>query len=698
MAGKHWLKTVAVRSGVPGAEALALEPGMPVPAAWDLVCRTLGIDEATLGQHVARHYRLRVADFTSTMANALRLVPESVVRKHMLLPLRENDREIYVATCDPTDIAAEQAVGFASGRAAVFEVTGPSTLRSQIDGRYGPDQEVQPLLRQMEAPAAASAKLDIASSQTTDVDLAHAGESGAVGRLTNLILRSAVEQEASLIEIAPGRSGGSVGFSVDGVMRHFMHLPLMAMNHVVSRIKVLGRVGFGARARSQDGAAQLTVDGRPYELRISILPAGIASKATIRIAAVDWKPRLAQLGFSDDALARLRALFDARNGLILIAGAPGGGRTTTLYAAVRDLVAGGHGVATVEDPAELELDGIAQHTVDRRTGATPAATLRDVLTTAPAVIALGDANDPETLRTAADAATERLVIAVVAADTPVDAVQRLVGASVRPETAARVLRGVVALRLLRRVCDACARPAAEPFSAEEIRLERAYGVAPARRAVGCARCGQSGYRGVVPIAQVMLVTPRLAGLIAIGAPPAQLEQVAIDGGMRTLLAAAQTRVAAGWTTLQEVERTLGARIEAAATPAPLHALVADDDPETILLATAVLEQEGLRCIGAADGIEALARLGDGREFALVLLDLNMPRLDGRETLRRLKSSASTAGLPVVVLTGSQDPADEIQVMEDGAADYIRKPIDPPRFLARVRAALRRHAGERAGAT
>jgi CheY-like chemotaxis protein len=373
----------------------------------------------------------------------------------------------------------------------------------------------------------------------------------------------------------------------------------------------------------------------------------------------------------------------------------GAGRTTTLYAAVRDLAASGRKVATVEDPAELELDGIAQHTVDRRTGAAAAATLRDVLATAPEVVAVGDADDAETLRTAAEAAADRLVVAVVSAASPIDAVQRVVAAGVRPETAARVLRGVAAQRLLRQVCTACARPAVQPFTPEEVRLERAFGAAPARRAVGCARCGQSGYRGVVPVAQVMLVTPRLAGLIAIGAPPAQLAQVAVDGGMRTLVAAAQARIAEGATTLQEAARTFGA-IEAPAQPAPLRALVADDDAETILLATAVLEQEGLHCVPAPDGVEALARLGDGREFALVILDLNMPRLDGRETLRRIKSSMATAGLPVVVLTGSQDPADEIQVMEDGAADYIRKPIDPPRFLARVRAALRRHAGERAG--
>jgi type II secretory ATPase GspE/PulE/Tfp pilus assembly ATPase PilB-like protein/ActR/RegA family two-component response regulator len=692
MTSQHWLRTVAVRSGVTGAERLDIAPRTKVSAAWEQACRTLGIDEDTLVQHVARHYRLRVADFTDTMANALRLVPETIVRNHTLLPMRENDREIHVATCDPTDMAAEQDVGFASGRVAVFEVAGPTALQSEIDARYGPDQEVQPLLRQVEAPAATPV-IDVASPGSTDVDLAHVGESGAVVRLTNLILRSAVEQEAGLIEIAPGRSGAAIRFRVDGVMRHFMHMPLLAMNHVVSRIKVLGDVGFGARARSQDGAARLAVDGRSYELRITILPAGGSSRATIRILDVEQQTRLADLSFSEHALARVRALFDAQRGLILLAGALGEGRTTTLYAALRDLAAAGQRVSTIEDPVELEIAGVEQVSVDRRAGATLADTVREVVRAGSAVIAIGDADDAGTLRLAAETAGERLVIGVLHADSPVDAVQRLMTAGVRPDTVARVLRGVITLRLLRRLCETCARPAVEPFTTEEIRLERAYGVRAVRRAVGCTHCGQSGYRGVLPGAQIMLVTPRLAGLIALGAPAAQLDQLALEGGMQTLLAAARARVAAGETTLSEVERTLGGRIEAVAPP---QVLIADDDPETILLASAVFEKEGFSTVSAANGLEALQRIGDGHEFVLVILDLDMPVLDGRETLRRLKSSVATAGLPVVVLTGSLDPSDEIRVMEDGATDYIRKPIDPPRFLARIRAALHRHTGERSG--
>ncbi|MGH7506935.1 MAG: ATPase, T2SS/T4P/T4SS family, partial [Longimicrobiales bacterium] len=317
MLGSHWLKTMARRAALPGGDTLEIPPATPAPAAWELACRTFGISETALAEHVARHFRLRVADLSATMASALQLVPEAVVRKHTVLPLRENDREIHVATCDPADFAAEQALGFATGRQPVFEVAPPGVLATEIDARYAPDLVVQPLLSGVEPASPGGARAD--DPIAFDVAAAHEGESTSVVRLTNLILRSAIQQKASLLELAPGKSGGVVRFRVYGVLRHFMQMPLPALNHVISRIKVLGSVGFGARARSQHGSARLRIDARPYELRITIVPEGGASKVVLRILDVEHRPRLDDLGLSEHALARIRALFGSRDGLILVA-------------------------------------------------------------------------------------------------------------------------------------------------------------------------------------------------------------------------------------------------------------------------------------------------------------------------------------------------------------------------------------------
>jgi type II secretory ATPase GspE/PulE/Tfp pilus assembly ATPase PilB-like protein/CheY-like chemotaxis protein len=696
MLGSHWLRTAATRAGVPGSDSLAIPPGTPAPEAWALACTALGVTEESLAAHVARHFRLSVADFGATMASAVQLVPETVVRKHTVLPLREDDREIHVATCDPTDFEAEQALGFATGRQPVFRVAGPTTLKQAIDARYAPDLVVQPLLTGVEADGGSG--LETEDPLAFEVAAAHEGESTSVVRLTNMILRSAIGRGASLIELAPGQSGGLVRFRIDTVMRHYMQMPLPALNHVVSRVKILGNVGFGARARSQDGSARLRIEGRAYDLRITILPERGASKASIRVIDVEYRPGLADLAMSDHALARVRALFGAREGLILVASPSGHGKTTTLTAAVRELPIESGCAISVEDPIEQEIPGLDQRQVDRRSGATVASTLRTALEGNPTIVMVGEIADAEAAQAALDAAEERLVVATIPADRAADALARTLDARVSPDHLAARLRGIVGQRLLQRLCPACARPATAPLEPEEVRLERLYSTQPVRRPVGCPACEGTGYRGVVPIVQVMLVTPKLAERIALGETPIEIEHCAVEGGLRTLLTAAQERVATGETSIQELDRVIGPGRDAEPTlPAEPLVLVADDDPETVLLARAVLEQNGLRVVEANDGADALDRIGDGRDLSLVVLDLNMPKVDGRQVLKRLKASVSTAGLPVVVLTGSRNPEDEVLVMEEGAADYIRKPIDPPRFLARIKAALRRHGGDRVGA-
>ncbi|MGH7505286.1 MAG: ATPase, T2SS/T4P/T4SS family, partial [Longimicrobiales bacterium] len=437
---------------------------------------------------------------------------------------------------------------------------------------------------------------------------------------------------------------------------------------MISRIKVLGNVGFGARARSQHGSARQRIDARPYELRIAIVPEGGASKVVIRILDVEHRPRLDDLSFSEHALARLRALFGARDGLILVASPPGHGKSTTLAALLREQPMDGARAISVEDPIESEIPGLEQRQVDRRSGVTMAVTLQEAIADDPRVLVIGEIAEPESAQIAVDAAADRVILATVEADRAADALQRLLDTGIAPERLAGRVRGIVGQRLLRRVCDACAQPATAPLQPEEVRLERLYGTGPVRRAAGCEQCAGTGYRGVMPIAQIMLITPKLAELIAVGATPIEIEHCAVEGGLRTLLMGGQNRVASGQTTLQELDRVIGpGRDLEPATPAEPQVLVADDDAETVLLARAVLERNGYRVVEANDGEGALERIGDGRDLSLVVLDLNMPRLDGRDVLRRLKASVATAGLPVVVLTGSSNPRDEVLVMEEGAA-------------------------------
>jgi CheY-like chemotaxis protein len=282
------------------------------------------------------------------------------------------------------------------------------------------------------------------------------------------------------------------------------------------------------------------------------------------------------------------------------------------------------------------------------------------------------------------------VLASLHTNDAVGAVGRLADLGVERGEIASTLRGATAQRLVRRVCPRCAQRIGDTPTPLEQRLALRYGVAPVVRAIGCAACGHTGYFGRIPLLEVLVASPALESAILAGGPASQLQAAAVAGGMRPLHGAAAARVRAGETTLEEIDRELGEADAPAREPEPpAHVLVVDDDPASRALAGAVLRRQGMRVSEAADGLEALDLIESGPAVSLVVLDLSMPGLDGLAVLRRLRDRVATSLVPVVVLTGSADAAMEVESMDAGADDYVRKPLEPGRFVARVRAALRR---------
>jgi len=249
---------------------------------------------------------------------------------------------------------------------------------------------------------------------------------------------------------------------------------------------------------------------------------------------------------------------------------------------------------------------------------------------------------------------------------------------------ASTLRGATAQRLVRRVCPQCAQKVTGALSEMETRLAARYGVQPAVRAVGCANCGQTGYRGRLPLLEILVASPQFETGIIDGATSSQLQRMAVASGMKPL------RMSAVETTLEEIDRELGeSDPEAVVVAAQPHILIAEDDPVIRALASSLLTAAGYRVSEAVDGVAALELLENTLDVSLVVLDLGMPRMSGREVLDKLRGAVSTSGLPVIVLTGTTDDQMETEIMNAGADDYVRKPLNPERFVARVKAALRR---------
>ena len=575
---------------------------------------------------VAPQFGLRVAEIDQADARALAVLPERLARKYNVFPLREDDRQLYVATAAPTNIEVEHAIGFASGRRPVFELAAPNIIDDALFAGYSADRVVEHLLSSVDSQVADAVRV-VEEMEPEMVEAAEV-ESAPVVKLTNLILRDAVMYGASDVHIEPGPKGGTVRLRVDGVMRQHMHLPMAALNRIVSRIKVLGRLDIANRVLPQDGRTKVSIEGRNYDLRISTVPTRDAEKAVIRVLRPENARRLEEIGITPRELSRLRQLLACRDGIVLVTGPTGSGKTTTLYSAIKEIATGHINIMTVEDPIEYELPGITQIQVEHRRGVTFASSLRAMLRQDPDVIFVGEIRDLETAEVAAQAAmTGHLVLATLHTNDAMSAVTRLVDLGLDPATIATCLRGCLAQRLIRRVCPDCAQPLIGTLTEEEERLSARFGVLPLSRAAGCKRCGNTGYRGRLPLIEVAIVTPSLADMVAGSASANAMQRAAIAGGMAPLRDVAIARVRRGETTLQEIERVLGDQLEDAPDRSgPPGILVVNPDPAWRRMARALLEGGGFRVTEAVDPNAATALLKEGAQFALMVTDMNMPLL------------------------------------------------------------------------
>jgi type IV pilus assembly protein PilB len=705
---KHWLLTLAERAGLPNTSAMTLAPDTSSEEAWMRVMEACGVTEQELSRQVALAGRCDLADFNTAEARAIKLLPEDVVRRHHVFPVREDYRRLVVAVSNPSDINAEQDISFASGRTPVMEIASPSSIAEMIRRHYSSDHGVQSILQGVSLPEHDRVRfVQNPGSQSPPDD---EPEDGPIVRLGNLILQDAINQRASDVHIQCTASGGAVRFRVDGMLRHYMQLPVPVMTRVVSRIKVLGGMDIADRFRPQDGRRTMTVGDRPYDLRLSTVPTRGLETAVIRILGTADTDTLASIGLPAAELNSFRNLLQTREGIVVVTGPTGSGKTTTIYAALKELATEQVNIMTVEDPVEYELPGLTQIQVEPRQGVTFTSALRAVLRQDPDVIFIGEIRDRETAEVAVQASrTGHLVLTTLHTNDAIGILRRLADLGLDSVAIVDTLRGALAQRLIRRVCPSCAKPVEGDLPAEELELARRTGVDPPVRTVGCDECGQSGFRGRLPVVEMFTMNRAISDLIRRGAGSGHLYEVAVESGMTPLREAALNRVREGSTTLEEAARVvdLVADPGRAASQEPqekdgagiraneqedesltVSVLVVDDDGSTRMVARVLLESIGYRVTEAEDGLVAVGKLKE-RAYDLVILDLDMPRMDGRELLARVRQGLNTIGLPVIVLTGSGGESAEVEMMGLGADDYIRKPIDPPRFISRVQAVLRR---------
>ncbi len=401
----HWMSAAAKRAGLEGADRLSFGPGTSVQDAWSTACQEFGMDPMELARAIASAFSMEAIDLTNAEPTAARLLPGSVARKFCIFPVRDENRYLVVATPNPADPNADQEVGFSSGRLARFAVAPPAEITGAIEQTYTPDVGVESILDQLgdradESSVEVLLEGDEPQPQAVpEEDLA----AGPVVRLANIILNEAVKNRASDIHLQPLPSDGVVRFRTDGVLHNAMQMPLPVLSRVVSRIKIMSQLDITDRLRPQDGRARLVIEGRKYDLRVSTVPTRGAEKAVIRILDTEGGGSLAETGIAELELARLRRALTHRDGIVVVTGPTGSGKTTTLYGALREISTDDVNIMTVEDPVEYELPGLTQIQVEQKQGMTFASALRAILRQDPDVIFVGEIRDAETAEIAAQA-------------------------------------------------------------------------------------------------------------------------------------------------------------------------------------------------------------------------------------------------------------------------------------------------------
>ncbi len=649
---------------------------------------------------------------------ALAMVPPAMAEENLLLPIRIKGKKLVVAMANPLELSAIDDLRFIIKMDVDIMVAPESDIREALKRHYSSQTPLwdHGLRRDM------GEGIEIVrpeKEQEPDIeDLLDVAELPPVIRFTNTIIADAIKLNASDIHIEPQEDTVLIRYRIDGVMQEIMKTEKHVHPPLVSRIKIISNLDISIRMKPQDGKSQVKVGNRRFDLRVSTLPTSYGEKVTIRILnPATALLSLEQLGFSPSALDAFHRAIQKPQGIILVTGPTGSGKSSTLYACINKLNSPKVNIVTVEDPVEYDIPGINQVQINPKAGITFAAGLRSILRQDPDIVLVGEIRDAETAGIAIQASmTGHLVFSTLHTNDAPSAVTRLLDLGVDAFLIPDALVAVVGQRLVRKICPKCKRPHAP--AEDLLRQVSCYlpnPPPPLFKGAGCEACRFSGYSGRIAIFEILMMTPALKRIIAPDVPSTVLKKAAEKEGFKTMAEDGIEKTLKGITTLEEVLRVtaferdpsfekgqkdktctpqgtpseaVSADSAGAAGKSAGTVLVVDDNKVIRKTMEKILISEAYRVMTAQNGQEALEAVSRHKPD-LIITDYMMPVMDGMTLIKHLKAQLATRLIPIIMLTAKDEMDTEVRVIEAGADDYLTKPITRKRFVARVNRIMQR---------
>ena len=535
------------------AEELATKDGLTFMHALELLNV---MQEVQILEIFSKFYRLPKAKLEEMEVPPpiIALIPKELAVKHRVLPIDRAGNNIIIAAGDPRNQDTINAIRFSVGFFPKPVLASESRITEALAKYYGKSLDIEALRDVDEGQTRTSAKAerqDISNVEKRD---------GPIIKLVNQVLIQCLVRRASDIHIEPYESYLRIRLRIDGVLHEIARPPISMMAPLISRIKIMAQLDIAETRLPQDGAINITIEGKPIDFRVSALPTVYGEKIVMRILdKSNLQTDMTQLGFDSDELKKFKASIHSPFGMVLVTGPTGSGKTTTLYSALAELNQESDNIMTAEDPVEYNIEGINQVQMKSDIGLTFASALRSFLRQDPDIIMVGEIRDLETAEIAIKAAlTGHMVLSTLHTNSAADTISRLLNMGLESFNLVSALTCVTAQRLMRKICEKCRTldDSVTPQIMIELGIHPQYAdKVKAYKGAGCAACGGTGNKGRVAVHEVLKLSDPVREAILESAPAMKIKKIAMINGMRSLRQSALNKMAQGITNAQEVIKT-----------------------------------------------------------------------------------------------------------------------------------------------